>query len=311
MAHLHRGDNEAMLARFDDQSGAAMTYLCDVARMRLGRLSNERGESFAHGFSRLHQDDIVTIATIQKSGTHWMRFLLTNYARALSDSDLTDPINYPTLIRRYYGNNRWQVFREEEPYREPPALLTAYGISDIAMQHFRSDFDALAFTPGKKILLYRNPLDYVVSLYHYTIAQRPALRHRAGHPRHVMQPMLAEYARHYTTLRSYQGLPSAFTASYEDMRSDPAGNLQRIVNFLGLSADDHAMQRAVALSDISVIRSTEEQRGRSMVVSLDGYFTRDGSIGQWKRFFSTRDVQRARRLLGRHGIDLSLFTIEN
>ena len=307
---LRAGREAEVLAALPPEPGEALRYLGDVARHRLGTLAAERGEPFAEAFGRLHSSDIVTVATVQKSGTHWMRFLLTNYARALAEPGVTRPITYPELQQQYYGNNRWQVFRGAEPYREPCDLLAAHGVSDVTMQHFRHDLDPFVFTPGRKIMLYRNPLDHVVSMYHYTIEQRPRHRDRARHPRDVVRPMLDTYARHLVTLNSYRGDPQAHVASYESLRADPGARFREVVRFLDLPLVDDAVDRALALSDISTIRATEERAGRSMVVRLDGYFTRDGSIGQWKKYFDDEDVALARDVLAGYGLDLDAFTLD-
>ncbi|MGW8565880.1 sulfotransferase domain-containing protein [Isoptericola sp. NPDC055881] len=307
---LRAGADAEVLAAQPEEPGEALRYLGDVARWRLGTLAAARGAEFADAFGRLHRADVVTVATIQKSGTHWMRFFLTNYARALADPDVSRPISYPQLVQDFYGNNRWQVFREAEPYRTPTTLLAAHGVSDVTMQHFRHDLDPFVFSPGRKIMLYRNPLDYVVSLYHYTIKQRPQHRDDAAHPRDVIERMLDVYALHYLTLDSYRDDPDVHVASYESLKEDPGLRFREVVRFLGLPLVDDAVDRALALSDISVVRAMEEQTGRSMVVKLDGYFTRDGSIGQWKQFFDDADVERARRVLAGHGIDLDAFTVD-
>ncbi|MFE6971729.1 sulfotransferase domain-containing protein [Isoptericola sp. NPDC057653] len=307
---LRAGEDAAVLAALPEEPGDALRYLGDVARWRLGTLAEERGAAFADAFGRLHREDLVTVATVQKSGTHWMRFFLTNYARALADPGVRLPISYPQLQQEYYGNNRWQVFREAEPYRAPSDLLARHGVSDVTMQHFRHDVDPFVLTPGRKIMLYRNPLDYVVSLYHYTIKQRPQHRDKAEHPRDVIEPMLDTYARHYLTLDSYRGDPDVHVASYEALKEDPGRRFREVVRFLALPLEDDAVEVALALSDISTVRAMEERTGRSMVVRLDGYFTRDGSIGQWKQYFDDDDVERARGALAVHGIDLDTFTVD-
>ncbi|MGF0117766.1 sulfotransferase domain-containing protein [Promicromonospora sp. Marseille-Q5078] len=307
---LRAGEDAEVIAALPENPGEALRYLGDVARWRLGTLADARGDGFAEAFDRLHAPDLVTVATIQKSGTHWMRFFLTNYARALADPDVRNPISYPQLLQEFYGNNRWQVFREAEPYREPSSLLAAHGVSDVTMQHFRHDVDPFVFSPGRKIMLYRNPLDYVVSLFHYTIKQRPQHRDEAAHPRDVIERMLDTYAREYLTLDSYRDHPDVHVASYESLKADPGARFRDVVRFLGLPLEDDAVEVALALSDISTIRAMEEQTGRSMVVKLDGYFTRDGSIGQWKQFFDDADVERARRTLAAHDIDLDAFTVD-
>ncbi|MCK9794995.1 sulfotransferase domain-containing protein [Isoptericola sp. 4D.3] len=307
---LRDGEDAAVVAGLPEEPGEALRYLGDVARWRLGTLADARGAAFAEAFGRLHADDLVTVATIQKSGTHWMRFFLTNYARALADPAVRNPISYPQLLHEFYGNNRWQVFRGAEPYREPSTLLAAHGVSDVTMQHFRHDVDPFVVTPGRKIMLYRNPLDYVVSLFHYTIKQRPQHRDKAEHPRDVLEQMLGTYALHYLTLDSYRGDPDVHVASYEALKADPGARFRDVVRFLGLPLVDDAVDVALALSDISTVRAMEERTGRSMVVKLDGYFTRDGSIGQWKEFLDDADVELARRTLAAHGVDLGDFTVD-
>ncbi len=307
---IRRGEYAEVLDAIPAEPGEGLRYLGDVARWRTGTLAAERGEEFAEAFSRLHHDDVVTVATIQKSGTHWMRFFLTNYARVLTDPGVDQAISYPQLLKQFYGNNRWQVFREAEPYREPTDLLAQHGISDVTMQHFRHDYDPFVFSPGKKIMLYRNPLDFVISLFHYTIKQRPQNRDKAEHPRDVIEKMLSEYGRHYLTLNSYRDDASVFVSSYEALKADPAARFREVVTFLGLPLVDDAVDRALTLSDISTIRAMEERQGRSMVVKLDGYFTRDGSIGQWKQFFDDADVKHAAEVLDSYGIDLDSFTVD-
>lgn len=181
------------------------------------------------------------------------------------------------------------------------------GLRDFLWQHFE---DNLADYNGSIIFQYRNPLDALVSRYHYDHDRWQA----AG--RDVNSPMdclfaVEEFAQKFARMRRIgQKRPKTLMVTYENLKRAPCEVFETMVGFVGVPINRKLIERAVAFSDITVIRKEEEERGRAIVApTTEGVFTRDGSIGQWKSYFSPADVNRIEDILSKHEISLDEFNL--
>jgi len=153
----------------------------------------------------------------------------------------------------------------------------------------------------KVILLSRDPRDVVVSLYFQmtkrsnnkiTSSLGDFLRHRKFGIRNIIRVM-------NVWRRRLKDHPHCLWLSYEDMRSDTAGELARIVDFIGIKdADAEQIKEAVDFASFENMKKMEtcgEFQKQSLrpgdPADADSFKVREGRVGGYKRHFSEQDLE--------------------
>jgi len=161
---------------------------------------------------------------------------------------------------------------------------------------------------GKKvILLVRDPRDVIVSYYHHKSRRERDRdfwwfqgKRKQTHSR--FQGTLAEFLeveiggfdtllRYYNVWEQVRRTPAAFLLlRYEDMQADPAAQLRRVLDFVGLSAvSDAVVKEAVeyaSFRNMQKIESGEEVKSFKLkagdVNDPDSYKVRRGKVGGYR-----------------------------
>lgn len=236
-----------------------------------------------------HRGRHALILSIGKSGRTWLRVLLNKFLSLHYNVpfDLGDLSKYSTALPSItYDHELWKHFSEATvgerirgKYLIPPDTLFS----------------------KKVILLFRDPRDVVVSLYfqktkrsHTKIAFPIGdfLRHNKYGIRNIIRVMNEWRGR----LKRH---PQCLWVSYEGLKADAAGELVRIVDFIGIkNAADARIQEAVAFSRFENMKKMEA-RGEFQKQSLrpgdpadaDSFKVREGKVGGYKRHFSEQDLE--------------------
>lgn len=90
-------------------------------------------------------------------------------------------------------------------------------------------------------------------------------------------------AYYFTAIRSYwahRGDPDQLWVRYEDLKADLAGEARRIVAWLGWDVSEDALQRAVALSQLEAMQSSEAAMGMATAFQKGHRFVREGGTGK-------------------------------
>lgn len=246
----------------------------------------------------------LLLLSIPKCGTTWLRYLITNYAR-----QLVEPGGRRVAYRElgYLTSERERVRRGKGQVHPGEPLLSPHGIDHLLYQHpLRRHLatDVLEHA-GPKLLVYRNPLDFIVSCYYFYFVYRRDRREEVAHPR----DLIAGYTRYWATCWRFLTevvLPSgrAELIGYDRLKADTEAELTRAFAGLGISLDPEAVRRAIPLSAAERARSDEQNRGGSIVARLDGgSFVRDGSVGQWRDYFADGDVTEVAGVLEACSVD--------
>lgn len=146
----------------------------------------------------------------------------------------------------------------------------------------------------KVVLLVRDPRDAIVSYYfHQTKRQRffqGSLAEFVRQPRGGLETLM----RYYRIWNDNRSVPRDFLlVRYEDMKRDPAGELRRVLDFMGLSAITAAeIDDAVAFASFDNMRALEEKDAlgsRKLRPGKPGEFTtyktRKGAVGGFVEHF--------------------------
>lgn len=258
----------------------------------------------------LRKDRLLILGTIQKSGLHYMRFFLSNYVRLLSGTSHGPVVSKE--MHSMFPNTWYEAYINPQNYLPATPHLRLIDLDDISRTH--SPYQQPFWDQSKVLHLYRNPLDYAVSNFFYTYEYRSSRAGRVSGPVETLWIHLAQYAKSYVSYRDAvkSGNSNIYRLSYEELITNPNTCFSRVLDWLGVKVNPDALATAAQYSHRDTIRSMEEQDGPLvyMIEDFTGTFVRDGSIGQWKQYFSPTDLDKVQEQLHKYHIGLDEFVVE-
>ncbi len=269
--------------------------------------------------NNIREEEMLIIGTIARSGTHYMMLLLANYLAKINDKNKTIG---PSDMNAIFPNN-WHLhymsyhrlplgpFNLQEP-KKPNELIDGIGLKEITRSH--SLFQRIYWKKSPVLHLYRNPLDYAVSLYYYKHKKRLELANRCRNPNEVLKLKFGNYVAMY---KSYQnaareGKYKVLRISYENLIMKPEFYLTAVLQWLGHEPELQIIEDSLLASSIQNVRRAEKI-GEVMnpeASNLVGSFINSGQIGQWKKHFNVDDYKRWKKAFRGHEIELDSFILE-
>ena len=270
------------------------------------RSINIRYEKYLQGQgSAKHR--LLILATIEKSGTNFMRYLVANYLK-IADGTSTGPVT-PVEMHQMFPNYWYTAYIDPRDYQKPTPLLAGLGMDDFT--HIHAAYWKYVWDSSKVLHLYRNPLDYAVSCYfYYYVHGTPTWRGTVSGPVEVLDKRLEQFATLYASYRFRDSGEDKdiLRMAYEDLVREPQQCLLKVLKWMGVEPDPGFAEAAVANSTRDSITQMERDLPEDLTDDLT--IVRDGSIGQWKQYFSIADVGRVRDRLDGFGIDLDDFELD-
>ncbi len=281
---------------------------------------------------------IAWLAGHVRSGNTWRRALLANFLAARDEPLPLDDIEAALPGRRTSDRTAFDALAgiassdctEDEAdmvrpavYRAQAARAEAAGIRLYCQAH-----DAYRDTPSGEALFpddatcgaiyaVRNPLDVAVSWAFYRGRERceGATRPLCDPDHHLrgtgwprLREVTFDWSRH---VESWLAAPfPVLLVRYEDLLADPAVQLGRIVQFLGLEgADDQTrLQRAANFASFRNLQADEEEAGYRYYAVPGRRFFRSGRAGDWRNHLTPDQAQEIvdahRRVMARLGYDV-------
>jgi len=267
----------------------------------------------------ISEEKLLVLGTVARSGTHYAMLLLTNYINSLAGSD--NPIG-PAEMNDILPNN-WHLnymsyhklplgpLVQSNPKR-PSELVRYLQLDEITRSH--SLFQSTYWRKSQILHLYRNPLDYAVSLFNYKHKKRSDLPDRCRDPHQVLELKFDNYCDMYNSYRdaAKTGKYRILRISYENLIQNPTFYLSSIVTWLGNEPNQELVRRAVESSSINRVQRAEKMGGavNPDAKDLKGSFISSGQIGQWKNYFTLEDFNRWNLRFRERGIELDSFILE-
>ena len=146
--------------------------------------------------------------TIPKSGTNYLRLLLTNYFYNIQEGHNSNKefsnVDYFKMHGEIFPNIRSAVVNGKNKYKV--AGLKIKGEGDTLYSDFLYDHGSWMekppfskfFRPKKEILLYRNPLDILISRFYYFFKDRYGAEDEHSHPRELIDDYIPQYAQDFS-----------------------------------------------------------------------------------------------------------------
>jgi hypothetical protein len=259
----------------------------------------------------------IVIISIPKSGTNMTKLLLANYLN-LTFEGRSDVTTYDEMhTRMFYSDvqvrgldrsnkpGKGRVVQRHTPYRH---VVHTHGHGP-KMRLF-----APLNRKARYLLLYRNPLDNLISSFFYHFRYRPELADEHTHPRQIIDQRLPLFIKNYSYQRELAARNSHVRQfSYESLFLHKAETFTDILGFLDIPVNPETVEHAVEFSSLKSVREQEKQRKKAIHQDIPGFkgsFVRSGKVGQWKEFFSPEDVARIKDRLAAHQISLDEFVLE-
>ena len=273
---------------------------------------------------------MVWIACWPKSGSTWLRTVLTNCLR-----DDGQPASINALVGAWlHGRDEFDDYlgfdsshmTEAETSRhlarfravvaeELPAAPAAKPTFAKTHEVYRLPNGPPRFPRGGKVIhLMRNPLDVAVSYAHHltrsigdTIQLMDSWQTHEGLDRHGIhnrppEPMTT-WSNHALSWIEQGELP-VHTARYEDLLADPRAGFGAIARFAGLDLDDERLDRAIEHSAFHRLRAQEAEAGFHEKQPTAPLFFRAGTAGSWRGELAPEQV---RAVVDAHGHVMERF----
>ena len=290
--------------------------------------------------SRASGPGIVWIAAWPKSGTTWLRALLTSYLREdggppAINALMGQPANHREAFDEYLGLDSSDMTDEEVAHYLPRFReVLAERLRSNRLPHeperggnapsfiktheaYRVPGGAPRFPPAGcagVVYLIRNPLDVAVSYAHHlhwpidrTIAlMADPAAHESLFPGGIF-PRLPE------PLTTWSGHVSSWTeqtalrlhvARYEDLLADPAAGFGAIARFAGLEWDAARLDRAIDHTAFRRLKAQEAESGYGEKQPTAPSFFRAGVAGSWRTALTAAQV---RAVTSAHGEVMDRF----
>jgi Sulfotransferase domain. len=248
-----------------------MKHLSRVNDVLLRRLRIERDIT-------IFPDDIF-LTSYPRSGNTWTRFLVGNLVHT---EEAVTFLNVERLVPDMYKHGDYYM-----RHLPRPRILKSHEV----------------FDPRYKRIIYivRDPRDVAISNYHWEMKQRSV---KDGVPIEEFLPdwiggkvwdRLGNWGDHVTSWLSTRGDRAAFVMlRYEDLIEDPARELVKVANLLGIEPSPERLARAANLSSADRMRQLEQTQGKKWVQTRytrqDKPFVRKAASGGWKAVLSPKSV---------------------
>jgi Sulfotransferase domain len=248
-----------------------MKHLSRVNDVLLRRLRIERDIT-------IFPDDIF-LTSYPRSGNTWTRFLVGNLVHT---EEAVTFLNVERLVPDMYKHGDYYM-----RHLPRPRILKSHEV----------------FDPRYKKIIYivRDPRDVAISNYHWEMKQRAV---KDGVPIEEFLPdwiggkvwdRLGNWGDHVTSWLSTRGdQPGFVMLRYEDLIEDPARELVKVANLLGIEPSPDRLARAADLSSADRMRQLEQTQGKKWVQTRytrqDKPFVRKAASGGWKAVLSPKSV---------------------
>lgn len=227
-------------------------------------------------FLSTQEDQKILLFGYPKSGNTWLRFLIYNYLSLLQDPELSATISYNELNQ--LQNNvldRTTVFLPNSAY---PLFYRTHKI-------YNKSYDLF----DKKVFIHRNPLDTLISAYHFY--KNRAIPFQDDKEQLRAQLMDIDFyvkykAENWISFFNISIQHADSVVNYSDLKKDPQNELEKLVQFLGFDHKKECLKKSVELSSFNSIKNmgitTNQQHGNGPKDgSFKGEFTRSGEEGQF------------------------------
>lgn len=244
--------------------------------------------------------DTVILASSGRAGNTLFRFVWMNVIslKELGGREVDFRLLYDALPFDGYFSD----YKKEWNFKSLPCILKTHCMHSDRHLGFRA------------VHFFRNPLDNMVSGYEYLsrrkdgpknadftwiekkIFNMPDIRFNGT----FSEFLVKDFDNYCAYFKSWMNA-GAVPASYDTLVSDnPLFYFDQVFKRLGLKVEEDILIKAIERSHRDKLRDKPQCEGMASLDSM--HFIRDGSVGQWRKYFSDRDLCFVKERLSFHGL---------
>lgn len=199
-----------------------------------------------------------------KTGNTWTRIMLGRYVQLVHGLDhlpLFDASEMAALSRCGYRGS-FGAFTHQ------PLMWDTQLPADLTYENV-----IVPFIRQKVLFLTRHPLDTLVSHFMHAKYKVPDAPYPGNLIDFIFDPVqgIEKLIRFHGLWATYHDdVREFFLWRYEDVRQDPAGQLKRLLAFLGEAVDDEAIQDAIKFASFENLKAMESS-GKRLVYKSSGF----------------------------------------
>jgi hypothetical protein len=229
----------------------------------------------------------ILLSGHEKSGNTWTRFILFNY--------------FNILVNRAECTLTYSQLNDISPH-----FLGAWPLSPFAPGFpaffYTHDSYQKTFSYFRVIHLYRNPLDALISYYHWHRSRPtpfgyfpPWQREKMAQVDYFVLDRLGRWIGHYQKTAP----KSVATLCYERLKQDAYAEFHRLFLALDWEVHEAALRQSIALSDIRQVQQMGREAGQLAGIARSGKlvegfeFTRDGRTNQYQSVLQPETMRTA------------------
>lgn len=254
------------------------------------------------------------LATHHKAGTHWTKYVISNYINFVLNGAGADRVDYDEMESMFFPY-RLEKIENPEKIKHPLRDLfkEKLDIDALYWSHYESKHANLYKDSLKTAFQCRNALDFIVSKFHYDLKRLNKNKSSGelviNHPWKLHPNITKNWINKINDMNALAvNTPDKFIiTSYENLRERTFFEYKKIIEHLFGKVNDDYLKKAIELSSIDNARKDEQLRkkaivGHSYSIAKDGSleansFVRSGEVGQYKKYFEDWQMQEIKEII--------------
>ncbi|XP_077193103.1 sulfotransferase 2B1-like [Paroedura picta] len=247
----------------------------------------EEDISYVDNEFQMLDDDVIAV-TYPRSGTHWM---LETLALIRRDGDPTWVLTTPLMERSpWIESSPGLKIALKYP---PPRLLATHMPSQLFPKSFLQ-------SKAKVIYVLRNPKDVAVSLYQLTKTMKAVDNH--GTLEEFLEVFLkgnVAYGSWFDHVKGWMKLkdrPNFFFITYEELKQDLRGCVERICRFLGKELTGQQIDSVVENASFQKMKDNKMTNGTQLPDFFkdkkEVHMLRKGICEDWKNHITSKEAEK-------------------
>lgn len=272
----------------------------------------QENELLKENILRVLSKNALWTYTIPKSGTTYLLFILGNLLNQRLDKEKRFRIVDFSILNNFFAvHSAIHTIKHKNGidyiFNKKLTITENYPFESILSTHIKLDNNLWKYC----IFQYRNPLDYLISCYHYFHLSRGD--NKFNHPFLVREKWINRYIKEYNNFIkiSNEFNHKCISIAYEDLVRSPEQSINKILNFTNLEFSNIEVKNAIELSSKKNIKKIEKINNGTIVAQKNKNFkfsfVRSGEIGEWKSVFDSNQVEIILNMIRDGGIDPDKF----
>lgn len=266
--------------------------------------------------SNSRRNEILILATITKTGTHYIRFLIAYYLVLIelkAKNESFDSMRlHDDLIVDYFFPNSWHTsYRFRTTKKKPTALLSLLGLNDFPRSHMK--FRSSEWKGCKVLHTYRSILDQSVVSWE-TKYNCDTSNNIFDNPKDVFFYALEDNSQQFLSFKDITPKKTNhLRISFNQIYNYPAESLSLIIMWLGFEPNQELCRISANLSKLtpSLIVGGGEKWHRFPHEYIDTNklntffkdYSKTGAINIYKDYFNSSDLELMNQALSKLGLN--------